>query len=182
MSPMAFFSAITVVVTSIVAAVIEPHTPTDEGVIATPYVEEAAVAPRTRPSAITMAIEHHERITNEVVKPLQERPRMEAMSRIALPRVYDVSYALLERTDKTSVWMPFEVREDVTEGRYLGVPKEALSKNGERRVREPQIRHVHLALGRLHLETGEIQLRLRGEAEDAWIAPKAAVARMRMLR
>ena len=181
MSPMALFSAITVVVTSIVAAVLEPHMPTDEGVMVTPQVEEAAAAPRVRPSAVTMAFEHHERISEEVVRPLQERPRMRAMSRLALPREYHVSYAILERTDKSSVWMPFDVREDVTKHRVPHAFRDHARVRNNKETR-PQISHVHLATGRLHLETGEIQLRLRGEAEDTWLSAKEAVARMRLLR
>lgn len=181
MSPMALFSAITVIVTSIVAAVIEPHTPTQEGVVRTTYVEESGAAPRVQPSAITTALEHHERISEEVVKPLQERPRIQAMSRIALPREYDVSYVILEQTDKSSVWMPFQIREDVTEHRVPYAFRDHAHVRNNEKTR-PRITHVHLATGRLHLETGEIQLRLRGTAQDAWLSAKEAVAGMRLLR
>jgi len=182
MSPMALFSAITLVVTSIVAAFINAHIPVTEGTVATPYVEEAGAAPRARPSAITMAVKHHERITSEIMKPLQERPRLEFMSRRALPRERHVSYAILERTDTASAWMPFEIREEITEHRF---PRSILVKalpDDRKAEAAPRVTYVHLAAGRIDLDSGEIQLRLRGVKQDAWLSPKEALPRLRLLR
>jgi hypothetical protein len=190
---MAIFSVITLFATSILAAIIDTRTPATEGVAVTPYVEEAAAAPRVRPSAITLAPEHHERITSEVVKPLQERPRLEMMSRIALPREHHVSYALTARSSTRSAWQPFAIREEAIDrplfgdapddGRYrFRVQAPAITGTEAPQRGVPQRAYTLLADGRIHTESGEIQLRLRDTPQDAWLSTREALPRLRLLR